>query len=99
MEHPLKEKLISLSHQSVHDASDATVLEKEWCEWDSNFSFKGCSMQRLSYQEEPKDLHVYETIFLCNWWKLQVNEEESIVNLTTIFNAGIEMLTAKGLLL
>ena len=30
---------------------------------------------------------------------LQVNEEESIANLTTIFNAGIEMLTAEGLLL
>ena len=30
---------------------------------------------------------------------LQVNGEESIVNLTTIFNAGIEMLTAGGLLL
>ena len=30
---------------------------------------------------------------------LQVNGVESIVNLTTIFNAGIEILTAKGLLL
>ena len=30
---------------------------------------------------------------------LQVYGEESIANLTTIFNAGIEMLTAKGLLL
>ena len=30
---------------------------------------------------------------------LQVNGEESIANLTTIFNAGIEMLTAEGLLL
>ena len=30
---------------------------------------------------------------------LQVNGEESIANITTIFNAGIEMLTAEGLLL
>ena len=30
---------------------------------------------------------------------LEVNGEESIANLTTIFNAGIEMLTAEGLLL
>ena len=29
---------------------------------------------------------------------LQVNGEESIANLTTIFNAGIEMLMAEGLL-
>ena len=30
---------------------------------------------------------------------LQVNGEESIANLTIIFNAGIEMLTAEGILL
>ena len=30
---------------------------------------------------------------------LQVSGEESIANLTTIFNAGIDMLTAEGLLL
>ena len=38
--------------------------------------------------------------FCCAiYGNLQVNGEESIVNLTTIFNAGIEMLTAGGLFL
>ena len=56
-------------------------------------------MQRLSYQEEPEDLHSYEHFCCAIDGNLQVNGEESIVNLTTIFNAGIEMLTAEGLFL
>ena len=75
MEHALNEKLLSRSHQSVHNASNATVLEEEWMHLekillpeefslDASVSHAIPLHQRLTYQEEPEDLHAYKTILL-----------------------------------